>query len=143
MKLQTKQSGFNLIELMIVIAIVGIIAAVGYPSYQDSIIKSKRQMGKTALVQVLGRQEQNFVNNKSYTTNLTNLGYPANGFYIDNEGDAQASAEGAIYLIQLADPTATSFTLQAVPQGPQANDETCGTLSLTESGAQSPAGCWD
>ncbi len=142
--LQSRCRGFNLIELMIVVAIVGIIAGVAYPSYQDSIRKSNRQVGKTALLEVLGRQEQYFVNMKSYATDLTNLNYPANGFYVDNEGDPMAGASGATYLIQLSSPTVTSYTVQAVPQGGQTNDTACGTLAITDSGAKTPttAGCW-
>ncbi|MFL0808792.1 MAG: type IV pilin protein [Agarilytica sp.] len=139
-----KQQGFNLIELMIVVAIVGIIAGIAYPSYQDSVRKSNRQIGKTALLEILGRQEQYFVNTKSYTTDLSNLGYSANGFNIDQEGQ---EATSGIYRIQLATgATTTSFTVEAVPQGGQANDTGCGTLRVADSGARSVSGadtdCW-
>lgn len=142
-KLQ-KSSGYTLIELMIVVAVIAIIASIAYPSYQNSVRKAARQTGKGVLLEVVSRQEQTFINNKSYATDLSNLGYPANPFYIDNEGTPQASAAGSVYQISLAAATASTFTLQAVPQNAQTKDSECGTLSITDSGMQSPTtnNCW-
>lgn len=138
------EKGFTLIEVMIVVAIIAIIAGVAYPSYQDSIRKAKRGVAKSELMKVLSRQEQFFINNKGYATNLTSLGYGANPFYVDDQGQESTAAEG-VYLIQLAGGASTAaFTLQAVPQNAQASDSTCGTFTLTNTGAQGAAGsnCW-
>jgi type IV pilus assembly protein PilE len=71
------------------------------------------------------------------------LGYVANGFFVDKEGDQVPAAQG-VYLIQLAAATATSFTVQAVPQNAQAGDTLCGTLSLTDTGIRTANSvtCW-
>ncbi len=141
-----QNKGFSLIELMIVVAVVGVLAAVAYPSYQSSVRKSNRQVVKTVLLEVLGRQEQYFVNMKSYATDLTNLNYPANGFYVNNEGTPQAASSGSTYLIQLSAAAATSYTVQAVPQNIQTADTGCGSLSITDTGTRSVSGsstdCW-
>lgn len=148
MRTNKGEKGFTLVELIIVAAIVGVIAAIGYPSYQESVRKSARTMGTASLMETLGRQEQYFVNNKQYSTNLMALGYPANGYYINTEGQAQATAAGSVYLIQLAAApaaTTTTFSLEAVPQNGQVTDA-CGTLILTHTGARSqsgtPTNCW-
>jgi len=54
----TRQKGFTLIEVMIVVAIVGILAAVAYPAYQQSLVKGKRAQGRTALAELLQQQER-------------------------------------------------------------------------------------
>lgn len=137
--------GFTLVELMIIIAVIAIIAAVALPSYNSSVLKSKRAMGKAELLEVLALQEQYFINNKAYATTLTGLGYAANPYYIDGQGE-QTTTGNAIYQIVLASPTTTSFTLQAVPQNAQTNDSDCGTLTLTNTGLKSAdnlgIACW-
>ncbi len=60
------QVGFTLIELMITVAIVGILAAIAYPSYQDSVRKGKRAEGRTALVDFLQQQERYLTQTGSY-----------------------------------------------------------------------------
>ncbi|MEO8600005.1 MAG: type IV pilin protein, partial [bacterium] len=60
------QKGFTLIELMIVVAVIGILAAVAYPSYQDSIIKTKRAEGRAALMAAMQQQERYYTQNNAY-----------------------------------------------------------------------------
>ena len=62
--------GFTLIELMITVAVVGILAAIAYPSYQDSIRKSRRADAKSALLDAAHRQERFFTENNQYTNVL-------------------------------------------------------------------------
>ncbi len=137
-------SGYTVIELMLVVAVVSVLAAIGFPSYQESVRKSARKMGNATLIEVAGRQEQYFVNNKQYASDLTNLGYPANGFYIDKKGQTYSAAgNGTVYLLEIAASSATTYTLQAVPQSGQSSDS-CGTLSYTNAGLRSPTtdNCW-
>ena len=146
----TRAKGFTLIELMIVVAIVGIIAAIAYPAYQDYLTRTKRTVATSTLLQVSGRQEQYYTENRQYAATLTELGYPANPFYVDASGTpAAADATDMIYRLEVARPTVSTYTLSAVPVQYQATEDTkCGTLTLdnrgtkTESGNGSLKDCW-
>ncbi len=140
-----KAPGFTLIELMIVVVIVSVLLAVGLPAYQNQVIKTKRSLARGELLEVQARQEQYFVNNKAYATDLTNLGYPANGYYVDQDSNDLATSAGAIYQIQFQAGTATTtaFTLEAVPQGGQTKDDRCQTLRLTSTGVKTETGSGD
>lgn len=128
-------AGMTLVELIIVVAIIAMIAAFAIPNYQNSVIKSKRAIAQGELMEVLSRQEQAFVNNKAYATTLTGLGYPANPYYIDDQGNALSAVAGSIYEISFAaGSTATAFTLLATPKNAQASDSECGTLQLSNTG---------
>lgn len=145
---RSRSAGFTMIELMIVVVIIGILAAMGYPSYRGYVVRTQRGVAKAAMVQVLDRQAQFFVDNKVFATNLTNLGFGTNPFAIDRKGkEIATSSTDRIYNIQLSGASATSFILQAVPQLKQATeDSACGTLSITNEGIRSVSGsgtnCW-
>lgn len=81
---KTKSAGFTLLELMIVVAIVGIIAAVAYPSYQDQVRKSKRADGHSKILDAMARQERFFSENNTYTDDMTDLGYANDPVDSDN-----------------------------------------------------------
>jgi type IV pilus assembly protein PilE len=78
-KTPNHSSGFTLIELMVVIAIVAIIAAVAIPTYQAQIRESRRVDAKTAVLDLAAREEKYFSLNNSYTASPANLGYAAAG----------------------------------------------------------------
>ncbi len=144
-------SWLYLIELMIVIAIVAILMLVALPAYQDQVSKTKRTVAKSELQDLLARQEQFFVNNRQYATDLTLLGFGnATSYMINSDGDEVGStASDRIYSISISDDaSATAFTLAAAPQLAQAKDTRCGTLQITSAGAKSESGtgsvsdCW-
>jgi type IV pilus assembly protein PilE len=143
-----RQSGFTLMELMIVVAIIAIIAAISYPSYSQFVVRAKRTTGTSMLMQVAGRQQQFFMDNKRYAATLTSLGYASDSIMVGDDGQIVSSTdEDRIYGLDLTNTTATSFTLTATPQLKQAeNDTSCGKLTLTDAGAKGQSGsgkkCW-
>ena len=74
-----KASAFTLIELMVTVAILGIIATIGIPQYQSYMMRAYRTDTITELQAILAAQERFYGDNITYTTNLLALGYPLNG----------------------------------------------------------------
>ncbi len=127
-----KQSGFTLIEMMIVIAIIGIIAAFAYPNYVEQVRKSKRSDAKVALQQVAQRQESFYARSLAYATSLTALGYAT---------DTIDSPEREYRITLLPVATAQTFTLTATPgtSSGQQHDQQCATFSLDQMGRKTAA----
>lgn len=124
--------GFTLIELMIVVAVVAILAAVAYPNYQDQVRKSRRGEAKAVMAEASQLLE------RFRTVNNTYVGAP------NIPAQSPANAGTARYNLNV-NATATTFTITAVPQGTQSAD-TCGTLTLTHTGQKGSGGsvdeCW-
>ncbi len=72
-----QQRGFTLIELMIVVAVIGILAAVAYPAYTDSVLKGRRAQGRTALAELMQQQERYMTQNNCYLGFTTNASFSA------------------------------------------------------------------
>ncbi len=142
------QYGFTLIELMVVIAIVGLLVAIAVPSYRDYVTRTKRATAKSFLVALADRQEQFFLDNKRYAIDLNELGFGNAFVTIDDQGNAiPALAADRIYAAGVVNVTPTSYLAIAVPQLNQAiNDATCGNMMLNQAGFRSNSGmsndCW-
>lgn len=145
-----KSTGFTLIELMITVAIIGILASIAYPSYQDSVRKSRRADAKGVLLGLTNAMERRFTEKNSYCdAALATGGTAVTGCGTATEDTGTPSIytipteTASFYTVRISAATASSYTLSAVPAGAQTND-TCGTLTITQTGAKTPttAGCW-
>ena len=127
------QKAFTLIELMITVAIVGILASIAYPSYQDSVMKSRRADVKGVLLGLANAMERHFTETNSYlgaAAGPADTGTPAPGIY------TIPTETASFYTVTIINPTtASSYTLSAAPGGAQINDK-CGTLTLTHTGVK-------
>ena len=146
--LKSSQKGMTLIEIMIVVLILAIIASIAFPSYTAFVTKSKRSAGQSILMQVADRQQQFFMDNKRYAANLTSLGYAADPFAIDDQGNVVAPGDAdSIYQVSMNNLSAVTYTAVAAPANMHATRDTeCGSLSLTHAGAKSAStgsmNCW-
>lgn len=129
---KSQQQGFTLIEVMIVVAIVGILTAIGIPSYNAYIERSHRAEAKNFLLALSQRMEQNYSLSGNYNT-LQN-GVAVDADFIDRAGMGTVPPGGPVrYNISFiaGQPTAGTFTLQAVPVNGQVGDA-CGTLLINQ-----------
>ena len=131
--------GFTLLEVMIVCAIVAILAAIAYPSYQSSVQKSRRAEAKAALLGVASQMERRSTEKSTYAG--ATLGAGATAVFADH-------SENSYYNLSLANLTATTYTARAAPTGAQTGDP-CGTFTYNEQGIKSVTGgtwtmaqCW-
>lgn len=130
-----RDSGFTLIELMIVVAIVAILAAIAYPSYQEHVRKTRRAQARVDMMETVQRLERFYSARNTYAGfTPTTISSPPTGT--------------AFYTLTVAGPlSATAFTISAAPQAGQATDK-CGTLTINQAGAKgqkagmTTAQCW-
>lgn len=141
-----KITGFTLIELMIVVAIIGILASIAYPSYQDSVISSRRADAKGALLSFANAMERHYTETNSYCNAGGAGGADSCGDGTNDTGAPSIFAttspiDGgtAYYDLKISSASATSYTLQAVPISgtSQASD---GLLQITNIQSR---GSWD
>jgi type IV pilus assembly protein PilE len=135
--------GFTLIELMVVVAVIGILASIALPSYQDYVRRGKRATAAGVLVDIAARQQAYLLDRRQYasgTTALTDLGYSV---------PTEIASDFAFAVTNVSNTaTPPTFTITATPTSAQMlKDTSCGMsasapLSLTQAGAKTPAACW-
>jgi type IV pilus assembly protein PilE len=137
--------GVTLIELMIAVAIVGILAAVAYPSYQAQVRRANRTEAKAELMEATQELEKCYTRYGSYVPTAPGLCVA-----YDRIAAGTRTSENGKYAITFAGaPTNNAYNLQATPQANRFNDPECGALQLNQSGQRNQtmtgattARCW-
>jgi len=136
-----KRKGFTIIELMVALAIIGILAAIAYPIYTSFTTRANRALAMTEVTRIAQLQERFYMDNRTYGT-LTGLGFAANTIGLDSQGDPVAAGAGLYDVTITPAPTATQFTVQAVATNNQTSDAGCTTMTMTNTGVVLPDACW-
>lgn len=137
MERYARNRGFSLIELLIVMVIASILAMIAVPSYQASILKSRRADARVVLNDTAQRLERCYSQFGAYNSDDCAIA----------DADVIDSPEG-FYAVTVTVPDASTYSLVAAPQGPQVDDELCGELGLDSAGVRSVADgldvekCW-
>jgi len=123
-KQRARDSGFTLLEVLFVIAIVAILATIAIPAYQSFVIEGRRADGQTALENLANRMERYYQDNNTYAGATIATG---------NASDVLSSATSlqGFYTLSITAQDATSYTIKAARAGPQVDDTFCGDLTLT------------
>jgi len=131
--------GFTLVEILVAIAIVGILTAIAYPSYLSYVLQSRRSDALATLSQDQMSLERCYAQNFSYSAACSAMpSFP------------QTSPQG-FYTINLTNLSATTYTLTATPLGTQTKDTTCASMSVnqanvktaSDSSSAASSKCWN
>ena len=140
--MKRRQRGVTLIELMTVVAIVGLLAAIAIPSYRRYVVRANRTDAKTALQQTAQQLERCYTNSTPYAYD---------GAVCMAAVTLPFTVTSGTYVISASVRNPQAYTLLATPQGAQSSgDAECAIFSLTETGAQTVSGsltatperCW-
>ena len=131
------QKGFTLIEVLITVAIIGILGAIAYPSYSTFVTKSNRAEPQKELLELANLMEQYFIDHRTYTNKLTLLGKSADSYDTDSGN----------YTISVSASDTTTFTINAAIKtgSSQASDSTCSSMSVNNTGKKKATSnsCWE
>ncbi len=137
--MKAKQMGFTLIELMITVAIIGILSSVGYPSYMSHIQKAKRSEAQAALVSMATAMEQWRVENNNDYTGVT-VGTGDTSIFTDRVPTDGSGTQS--YVLSIPTLTTGNYTLKATP----VSTDDCGDLTLDSTGVKTSStgtNCWE
>ena len=131
-----RMRGITLMELMIVVVVLSILVAVGYPNYRDFAARAKRNEAKAALLQIATMQERFYLQNSTYTTDLRQLGFASAANQVTDSGS---------YVVNVTAANANDFTAVATYQNADNEAGKCSTFQIDGSGAKTSAplgDCW-
>jgi type IV pilus assembly protein PilE len=131
-----KQRGVTFIELLTVLVIIGILAAIAYPTYRDQVRRSNRTEARVALEQTAGALEKCYTRYMAYD-DAANCP-TANQF----NGGATITTQRGLYQVSAPTLNGTQFTVRADAQGAQATDTACARIEMDQTGRRTPATCW-
>ena len=135
-KLMHTMRGITLIELMIVVVIIGFMAVIAYPNYREFAARAKRNEAKAALLQIATNQERFYLQNNTYTCDMTRLGFSAAAGFV---------TESRSYTVDVTACDANNFTAQAVYNNADAEAGKCGTFQINGRNVRTSAplgDCW-
>lgn len=135
---QARRRGFTLLELMIAVAVVGLLASIAYPSYQGQMARSRRADAQQSLLELAQRLERYYTERGTYA-----------GASLGASGLFPSSSRAGHYALAIASQTADGFSITATPGGVQAGDA-CATFTYNHLGEQGVGGgatqsatkCW-
>ena len=119
-----KARGFGLIEIMIALAVVGIIVAWALPNYRSMVLKSHRKDMQGEMLELAAQQEQTRTMTGNYAA------------------QAASASENGRYSVVVTLPAAQGYLITATATGDQVNDTGCGSLTVDSIGNRSPVSCW-
>lgn len=126
---------------MIAVAVVAILAAIAYPSYQDQVRKSRRNAAQAVMLDVAQKQNQLYLDVRRFSAAADAAAIAAAPLRVAVPTSVSSHYTLSVTAANPADAAAT-FTVTAVPSGTQSSDS-CGTLTVNQAGARTPAtGCW-
>ena len=134
--MQKKMRGITLTELMIVVVILGILTAIAYPNYRQYVARAKRNEAKAALLQIATLQERFYLQNNTYTTDMSRLGF-ANA--------ANNLTDGGTYLVNVTAADANTFSAVAAYQKADGEAGKCASFTINGQGTKGSApfnDCW-
>lgn len=135
----SRQHGVTLIELLITVVIIGIMAAIAYPSYQTYVARANRAEAQGILMENAQFLERNYTTANRYDT-LNSDGTGGAPPIVAQSPKPVSTPKYKIAAAYGAAPAQT-FTLTATPTGSMTGDS-CGNLTLTNAGVKAPANCW-
>ena len=142
-------TGFTLIELMIVVAIIAILASIAVPAYTSSVRKSRRTEAKTAILDFAAREERLYATQNVYSSDPVALGYAAAGgsWPVSTGSYYQIDAPTNVQPATATTPATFTVTVEPSAGSPQLQDTICTSFTVTQTGAQSatgsdPSACW-
>ncbi len=135
MHMRKHMHGMTLMELMIVVVIIGIITAIAFPNYRNFVARAKRSEAKAALLQIATNQERFYLQNSTFTTDMTMLGFQADPFITNSDS----------YSISVTAADASDYTAVATYQFTDEESNKCNTWQINGRGTKTSApytDCW-
>jgi type IV pilus assembly protein PilE len=135
METRKHMHGMTLMELMVVVVIIGILTAIAFPNYREFVARAKRSEAKAALLQIATNQERFYLQNSTFTTDMTMLGFAADPYISDSDS----------YSIAVTAADQSDYTAVATYQFTDDESTKCNTWQIDGRGTKTSApytDCW-